>query len=125
MRETLYWLLNIICAVVILFFLGLHMGIMHLDGLLAAVFNTPSNPLAWNNMLGRAQSSFFTVSYTLLLAAALFHGLYGLRTMLLEYWSHPRAHKIVTISCWVAGTTLFVIGSYATISFSAISSSIS
>ncbi|MDH3588976.1 MAG: hypothetical protein OEQ74_06195 [Gammaproteobacteria bacterium] len=117
MRETIYWLLNIVCAVVILVLLGLHMGIMHLDGVLAALLNTSGHPLAWENMLERAGSGFFKSTYVLLLATALFHGFYGLRTMLLEYWSSPRAEHIVTVMCWAAGLTLFFTGAYVTISF--------
>ena len=121
MRETFYWLLNIVCAVVILVLLGLHMGIMHLDGVLAAVFGAPEKPLSWNNMLERGGSSFFTVTYVVLLATALFHGFYGLRTMLLEYWSGLRAERVITAACWFAGIALFAIGTYVTVSFGTMS----
>jgi len=43
-----------------------------------------SPPIAWANVVARAKMGFFTVSYVVLLGAALFHGLYGLRNILFE-----------------------------------------
>ncbi|MBT8135539.1 MAG: hypothetical protein KJO54_00865 [Gammaproteobacteria bacterium] len=117
MQETGYWLLNIVCAVVILLLLGAHMGVMHLDAILAAVFGITPEPLAWKNMVARGHSNAYTFTYIVLLATALYHGFYGLRTMLLEFFSGERSERAITATCVVAGVVLFAVGSYVTVMF--------
>ncbi len=113
MRESRFWLLHMASAIVLLVFLGLHMGIMHLDGTLAMIREAWVEPLAWQSVLTRAKSTFFTVTYILLLAAALFHGLYGLRTVVLELGVSAAARRFTTVLLWSAGVGLFVLGTYA------------
>jgi succinate dehydrogenase hydrophobic anchor subunit len=55
------------------------------------------------------------VTYILLLGAALFHGLYGLRSMLFELSFSRAVEKFIGGLCAVAGVVLFVYGSYAAI----------
>lgn len=117
MGETAYWLLNIVCAIIILVLLGAHMGVMHLDAVLSAMFGMQPRPLAWENMIARGHSVTYTITYIILLAAALFHGLYGLRTMLIEFFSGERAARAITTTCIVAGVVLFAVGSYVTVMF--------
>ncbi len=117
MRETKYWFINFIAGLVVLVLLGLHMGIMHLDSLLAMLAPLPAKPLEWVNMLDRGKSTFFTATYVLLLASALFHGLYGVRTMITEYLPGKRAHRVIVTICWAVGVALFSVGTYATVIF--------
>ena len=113
MRESRFWGLHMLSAVVILVFLGLHMVLMHLSGLLALLDPALGKPLAWEHMLARARSGFFTVTYLFMLGAALFHGLYGLRTMIFELTVRPAARKGITVSFIVGGLALFGLGAYA------------
>lgn len=117
MRETKVWVWQFFSAVVILALLSVHMIIMHLDGLLGLLVPAWADPLAWENMLSRGKSGFSTLMYILLLAAALFHGLYGVNTILTEFWTNQRSEKIIRACCWAAGITLFVIGTAATVVF--------
>ena len=117
MRETKFWLINIVCGVVILAFLGMHMAIMHLDDLLALLQPALSEPLTWPQVSGRGESGFFTLTYVLLLGTALFHGLYGVRTMLTEFWSGERAARVILLGCWATGSVLFGVGTVATVVF--------
>lgn len=112
-----YWLINALCGVVVLFLLGIHMAGMHLDDLLAPVIDSSTEPLAWAQVNDRGQSLLITVSYVVLLGTALFHGLYGLHTILTERWSGRRAARIVLYGCWSAGVILFLTGTIATVSF--------
>lgn len=112
-----YWLLNAVCGVLVLFLLGIHMAVMHLDDVLALVIGTDPAPLDWSRVTLRGESRFFTITYVILLGSALFHGLYGLHTMLTELWSGPRAARLIPLGCWVAGVFLFLVGSIATVSF--------
>ena len=63
----------------------------------------------------RSQQLFFMVTYILLLGAALFHGLYGLRSMLFELSLSKSIQKAIGGLCAVAGVVLFIYGSYAAI----------
>ena len=84
MRDRTLWTWHIGAGVVILVFLGLHMAIMHLNATLG-IFDVPGGEAVdWANVVARMKSLFFTVTYVVLLGAALYHGLYGLRNILLE-----------------------------------------
>jgi succinate dehydrogenase hydrophobic anchor subunit len=116
-KETKYWVWSLSSAVVILIVLGMHMMLMHLDGILGLVESAWGDALAWRNVRARGQSDFFAASYVLLLGAALFHGLYGLRTILIEFWTSPRAARLIVAGCWTLGLALFTVGTYATVAF--------
>ena len=114
MKDQGMWTWHIGAGVVILVFLGLHMAIMHLDTALGLMFSPAGgHPIDWANVVARAQSSFFTVTYVVLLGAALFHGFYGTRNIIFEL-GPPRGVK--TAVNWLfllAGVVLFVVGTWA------------
>ena len=112
-----YWLLNAVCGLVVLILLGIHMTTMHLDDLLALLWGTDGNPLSWNQVSRRGESRLMTAGYVALLGTALFHGLYGLHTLLTEFWSGQRAERLIRVGCWTAGIALFLIGSFSTVTF--------
>jgi succinate dehydrogenase hydrophobic anchor subunit len=112
-RDHKLWTWHIAAGILILCLLGLHMAIMHLDALLGLFNPFGGHPIDWQNVTARSQSLFFLVSYVLLLGAALFHGLYGLRNILFEL--NPAAPLKNSIS-WVLiliGLGIFVVGSWA------------
>ena len=115
--PTKYWLINAACAVVVLLLLGMHMAGIHLDDVMALIFGSNTEPLSWAQVNARGTSTFMTVSYILLLGTALFHGFYGLHTILTEFWPGPRASRVVLFGCWAAGIVLFLTGSIATVAF--------
>jgi len=115
MRESKLWSWHIVSAVVILFLLGLHMGIMHLGAILHALGVGSGEPTASAEVFRRSQQAFFMVAYIALLAAALFHGLYGLRSMLFELSLSRSMEKFIGVVCAVTGFALFLYGSYAAI----------
>ena len=112
-RDHKLWTWHIAAGILILCLLGLHMAIMHLDALLGLFNPFGGHPIDWQNVTARSQSLFFLVSYVLLLGAALFHGLYGLRNILFEL--NPAAPLKNSIS-WLLiliGLGIFVVGSWA------------
>lgn len=115
MRESRRFALHLAAAVIILVLLGLHMAIMHLDGLLARIAGIAGDPLAWEQVLARGRSVFFTLSYVVLLGAALYHGLYGLHTMIAELEPPPRVRRAVGAALWIGGVVLFGVGTAATL----------
>jgi succinate dehydrogenase hydrophobic anchor subunit len=99
--------------VVILVFLGLHMTIMHLDATLG-IFGTPgSRPVEWESVVLRMKSLFFAVTYVALVGAALYHGLYGLRNILLELNPGARLRRTIDVGLSLLGLALFVFGTWA------------
>ena len=92
MKGTAYWTLFMIAAIVILVLASLHMAIMHFS-----VFGA-YNPGG--------------VAYKILLAAALYHGLYGLRTIIFELGPKKSFQAVFTVLLWILGLILFGIGAY-------------
>jgi succinate dehydrogenase hydrophobic anchor subunit len=116
-RQTKLWSWHVIAGVVLLVLVGLHMAMMHLNGILDLVgFNPYSDePIAWANVLFRAQQVAFAVIYVLVLAAGLYHGLYGTRTILFELNPSPGLRTAITWTFLVVGIGLFIFGSWAAI----------
>ena len=54
-------------------------------------------------MVARARMGFFTVSYIVLLGAALFHGLYGLRNILFELGPARGVKSALNVALTVGG----------------------
>jgi succinate dehydrogenase / fumarate reductase membrane anchor subunit len=115
MRESKLWFWHIIAGVVILVFLGLHMFIMHLGAILGALGIGAAEPTAAKAVFERSQEAFFMLTYIVLLGAALYHGLYGFRTMLFELSLSKGLQKTINRVFATAGLALFVYGSYAAV----------
>jgi len=110
MRDRTLWTWHIGAGVVILVLLGLHMAIMHLDQTLGI---SGAEPVEWESVAARAGSLFFAVTYVLLLGAALYHGLYGFRNILLELNPGPGIRRAVNVGLTVVGLGLFAFGTWA------------
>ncbi len=114
MRETRYWTWHMAAGVVIFVLLGLHMTTMHLGGLTGLfVSHTGEESVARINSQARDARVWFTAGYILLLGIALYHGLYGLRTILFELTLRPAAEKAVTAVLLILGLGLFGLGTWA------------
>jgi succinate dehydrogenase/fumarate reductase cytochrome b subunit len=120
MRETKYWTWHMAAGVVIFLLLGLHMLIMHLGGITYLFAPQGGEAISKGNSLFRDGALFFTVTYVLLLAVALYHGLYGLRTIVFELTLKPAAEKAVTFVLLVLGLGLLGLGAWAAIAAHAI-----
>ena len=84
MRETAYWIWFLIAGLVIFVLGGLHMAVVHLSGIVGIFNPAGAEAVAWENVAFRSHSAFFMTAYILLLAAVLYHGFYGLRTIVFE-----------------------------------------
>ena len=115
MRESKLWFWHIIAAIAVVVLLGMHMGIMHVGEILNFVGIGDGDAVKSANVFHRSQQAFFMATYILLLGAALFHGFYGLRSMLFELSLSRGLEKAVSGICAVAGIGLFLYGSYAAI----------
>jgi succinate dehydrogenase hydrophobic anchor subunit len=115
MRESKLWFWHIISGIIILILLGVHMGIMHLGVFLNALGIGSEDPTKWDEVFHRSRQIIFMVTYIVLLGAALFHGLYGLRSMLFELSLSKTVEKAIGALCAVAGIALFIYGSYVAV----------
>jgi succinate dehydrogenase hydrophobic anchor subunit len=113
MRDQQLWTWHIGAGVVILVFLGLHMAIMHLEAIVGIFNPAGGHPIAWANVVARAKSAFFMVTYVVLLGTALFHGLYGLRNIVFELNPRPGMRKAVGGLLVGGGVVLFGMGTWA------------
>ena len=113
MRDRTLWTWHIGAGLVILVLLGLHMTIMHLNATLGLVGVGSDEPIAWENVAARAGSIFFTVTYVLLLGAALFHGFYGFRNILMELNPGRSLRTVINVGLSLVGVALFVFGTWA------------
>jgi succinate dehydrogenase hydrophobic anchor subunit len=119
MKETAYWTWFIIAALVIFLFGGIHMLVMHVSFL--GIFN-PSGGAAtnWTNVAFRSNNQFLAFTYILLLGAALYHGLYGLRTIVFELGPKKSFQHLFTVALWIVGIFLFCVGAYSDIAAKAV-----
>jgi succinate dehydrogenase/fumarate reductase cytochrome b subunit len=116
MRETKYWTWHMAAGAVIFVLLGLHMTTMHMGGLTGLFVSHPGEEsVARVNSQARDAQLFFTVSYIILLGVALYHGLYGLRTILFELTLRPAMEKAVSAVLVTLGLALFGLGAWAAI----------
>lgn len=115
MRDQKLWTWHVLAGLVILVLLGLHMAIMHLDAILGIFNPAGGHPVDWANVVARARSASFTVTYVILLGVALFHGLYGLRNILLELNPSAWLRRVVGAVLLLAGLGLFAYGTWAAI----------
>ncbi len=115
MRDQKLWTWHLAAGVVILVFLGLHMTIMHLNAVVALKGLNPAggHPIDWANVAARARSGFFAVTYVVLLGAALFHGLYGLRNILFELDPARWLKRTISAVLLLGGVGLFAYGTWA------------
>jgi succinate dehydrogenase / fumarate reductase membrane anchor subunit len=113
MQDQKLWTWHLAAGLVILVLLGLHMAIMHLDAALGIFNPSGGHPIDWANVVARGQTVFFSVTYVLLLGVALFHGLYGLRNILLELAPGPGLKTVISWLLIIAGVALFVLGTWA------------
>jgi succinate dehydrogenase / fumarate reductase membrane anchor subunit len=115
MRDQKLWTWHVLAGLVIAVFLGLHMTVMHLE--VSAGFFNPAggHPIDWANVVARAKTLFFPVSYVVLLGAALFHGLYGTRNILFELNPSAGLKKVIGTVLLLIGVGLFVLGTWAAV----------
>jgi len=113
MKETKYWTWHMTAGVVIFFLLGLHMLIMHVGGITHLFTPNGGEATSKVNSLFRDGQLFFAVTYVLLLGLALYHGLYGLRTILFELTLKPAIEKAVSFVLLILGLGLFGLGTWA------------
>jgi succinate dehydrogenase hydrophobic anchor subunit len=115
MRDQALWTWHILATGLIIVFLGLHMGIMHLDAILKVFNPAGGHPVDWANVAARTKSAGFMVTYIVLLGAALYHGFYGLRNILYELNPSRGIKQFISVVLLLVGFGLFAAGTWSAI----------
>lgn len=112
MRETRLWSLHLLVIPIIFVLLGLHFALMHYAPIFYGV--SLEEARSFDAMIERGRSVAQLVLYILLLAAGLYHGLYGLRGIIRELPLTPALAKIVDVGILLFGLFIFALGTYVT-----------
>jgi succinate dehydrogenase hydrophobic anchor subunit len=112
MRESRLWILSLASSGLVGLLLVLHFALMHF----APVFygQTIEQARSFSEMLARGRDALQMVVYILFLAFALYHGLYGLRGILLELPLFRRWERLVSGGLLLLGGLFFAYGAYVT-----------
>jgi len=98
-----------VAALIIFVLLGVHLIGMHLSSLFGVSYE---EVISFTAVKMRGHQSLYFLLYLILLAAALYHGFYGLRTLILELGLREKTEKIVSFTVIVAGFIFFAYGTY-------------
>jgi succinate dehydrogenase/fumarate reductase cytochrome b subunit len=115
MKETKYWTWHMLAGVIILFLLGLHMITMHLNTILGLFNPFGGEAIEWANVAARGKLVIYA-----LLGIALYHGLYGFRTILFELGLRRGTQRFINVLFVIVGICFFVIGTWAAIKFQSV-----
>ncbi|MBW7995013.1 MAG: hypothetical protein FVQ81_00290 [Candidatus Glassbacteria bacterium] len=113
MRESTLWLMHLAAGAVMLVVLGIHFGVMHVGGLIGI---PRGEVLTFASVDARSGMAFYLAVYLILLVAALYHGLYGLRSIVFELsFIGPGPRKAINVLLVGAGWGFFFYGAWAII----------
>jgi len=99
-------------GIMIAILLGIHMVTVNLDVVLGFFGVDATEPRGWVSMIDRASQGIWVVLYIALLAVGLYHGLYGLRGIVLELTPSTRTKHIITWGFITIGIAVFIWGVY-------------
>ncbi|MDY6820323.1 MAG: hypothetical protein SVN78_01730 [Deferribacterota bacterium] len=117
MNRGLFWFLHICAGVALIVLLGFHMILMHLTDIISFITSSHVEPLHFESVLERGKSVYYFIFYLLLLLIGLYHGLYGLKNILVEIFYSDKSSRITNVAIWIFGLILLFVGSLSTIKF--------
>jgi succinate dehydrogenase / fumarate reductase, membrane anchor subunit len=108
--ELWLWLFMRISGLLLIFLALGHLLIMHL-------FETGAERIDFGFVATRWASPFWRTWDWMLLMLALVHGINGLRTITLDYISRPGVRLAITMTTYVLGFVLMVLGTIVVVTF--------
>lgn len=115
MARTRHSKLYTTVLLALLLILGLHMFVMHMERSSHWFAPYGTEPDSEQNSLFRDAGLFFAITNVFLLAVALYHGLFGLRTMLFELKPSLKVQKLTTTVLTLTGIILAAFGLWGAI----------
>ncbi len=113
MKER-FWILHYISGGIIFILLLSHIFMMHFYKFLLR-FMQGKEPLEWEAVVERARNVTLTSLYVFFLFFALFHGLYGLKNILIETNFGKKFEREITFLFLIIGFLVFAFGTFTTI----------
>lgn len=107
--ETWTWLVQRITAVALLAFLGAHIWVLH--------YALVGERIDFASVTARLQTPFFIFVDGVLLAVVLFHGLNGLRAVLLDFNFGQRIEPVLTWAIVLVGVATLAFGLFNLVPF--------
>ncbi|MCL4534521.1 MAG: hypothetical protein M1370_05090 [Bacteroidetes bacterium] len=107
--EIWTWLVQRVTAALLLVFLGTHFWVLH--------FALADESITFSSVTARLQTPFFAVVDSALLAIVLFHGLNGLRAVLLDFDFAQRIERALTWILIFVGVVTLAFGLFALVPF--------
>ena len=107
MGKTYLWILQLVTGVLIAVFLGIHVVLLHLNDILGT-----TEPTSWASMIDRSSQGLFVALYIALLAVGLYHGINGLRNLLLEVTKSAKTTRLFNWVLAVVGIIIFGWGTW-------------
>ncbi len=112
MRNTYLWFLQLVSGALILILGGLHLVLMHLDSILGFFGAHIGEPASWASMMDRATQGVWLAIYVIFLPLVLYHGLNGLRGIILELTPSDKTEHIATGLILLFGVIALGLGLY-------------
>lgn len=110
LKESKLWTLHLLGGAALIVLLSAHMGLMHYERILASLGWIEPHVRGFTSVALRARSTVWSVWYVLLLAVALYHGLYGTRRVLQEVWSSRSAARVINVAVVALGAVVLAYG---------------
>jgi succinate dehydrogenase / fumarate reductase membrane anchor subunit len=111
------WLLQRVTGVVLLILLVFHIVVNHIFNIAEVENDILPSLVVFSDVADRFERGSYWVLAVLLLAFALFHGLNGIRNILLDYGLRGAVDKIVTGALLGLGVAAFTFGIIAVAAF--------
>jgi succinate dehydrogenase / fumarate reductase membrane anchor subunit len=102
-------------AALLVILLGFHMLMMNLHFFLGLLGFNLKDVLDYSSVMERAGNPVWALYYIIFLAVALYHGLYGLRSILLETFHGKGAMVFINGLVLTIGSIAFLYGTYVVI----------
>ena len=99
------WLLQRVTAVLIFIFLGAHLWVLH--------FAELGKEINFERVTERLQSPWFIFLDLTLLALVIYHALYGIRAIIIDFGIGVRAQSVLFWAFIIIGVAGFVLGANA------------
>jgi succinate dehydrogenase hydrophobic anchor subunit len=97
MKETRLKTLQYLTAIGLFFVVGIHLVVSHFTG---------EEAITWESVMARATSGPWFALYILALVFGLYHGLHGVRTVILEFSMPNSAVKVLDIILVAGGVAV-------------------
>lgn len=111
------WFFQRVSGLLLIFLLAVHIWMTHFSGLSAVIAGRQEELVLFDIVKQRLTQGLFIFVDFSLLALVLYHGLNGMRNIMLEWAPANRRAKEMTVGLWVLGVATFAYGSWVFLAF--------